>query len=334
MSLPPTAQLGQMITGYWQSQAIYVAAELGVADLLGDGPRPISELAERTQAEPEALFRLLRALASVGIFVETSPQTFGLTPLAELLRSDAPESMRSLARMAGGEQFQAWGDLLYSVRTGRTAFEHRFGVPVFDFLAANPEQARIFDGAMVGIHGRETAAVIDAYDFSGVRLLADIGGGNGSNLVAILQAQPQLRGVLFDLPHVVEHARPNIERAGVSNRCEAVGGSFFEDVPPGADAYLMRHIIHDWNDEQSLTILRCIRRRITAEGRLLIIEAVIPPGNEPFQSKFLDLTMLAIPGGKERTREEYDRLLSAAGFRLSRIVPTVTEMSVIESVPV
>jgi hypothetical protein len=236
--------------------------------------------------------------------------------------------------MAGGEQFQAWGDLLYSVRTGQTAFERRFGMPVFDFLTANPEQAQVFDGAMVGIHGRETAAVIAAYDFSPIKVLADIGGGNGSNLSAILQANATMRGILFDLPHVVERARAAVESAGVANRCELVGGSFFQDVPAGTDTYVMRHIIHDWDDEKSRTILRCIRRRIPAQGRLLIVEAVIPPGNEPFDAKFLDLTMLAIPGGKERTCEEYDALLSSTGFRLARIVPTTTEISVIESVPV
>jgi hypothetical protein len=333
MSTPPTQQLGQIITGYWQSQAVYVAAELGIADLLKGGPKPVSELAAATETDPDALFRLLRALASIGVFTETSAKTFALTPMAEMLRSDAPQSMRSLARMAGGEQFQAWADLLYSVRTGKTAFDHRFGMPVFDFLAANPEQAQIFDGAMVGIHGRETAAVIAAYDFGPIKVLADIGGGNGSNLSAILQSQPALRGILFDLPHVVERARSAIDAAGVPNRCQLVGGSFFEDVPAGADAYLMRHIIHDWDEEKSQTILRCIRRRIPADGRLLIVESVIPPGNEPFGAKFLDLTMLAIPGGKERTREEYDALLSSTGFRLTRIVPTTTEISVIESVP-
>jgi hypothetical protein len=215
-----------------------VAAELGIADLLRDGPRPVSELAAVTQTDQDALFRLLRALASIGVFAEISARSFALTPMAELLRSDVPQSQRSLARMAGGEQFQAWSDLLYSVRTGRTAFVHRFGVPVFDFLAANPEQAQIFDGAMVGIHGRETAAVIAAYDFAPIRVLADIGGGNGSNLSAILQAHSSMRGILFDLPHVVERARSAIESAGVAARCNLVGGSFFEDVPAGADAYL------------------------------------------------------------------------------------------------
>jgi hypothetical protein len=333
MSSSPAQQLGQIITAYWKSQAVYAAAELGIADLLRDGPQTAEHLAAATETHPDALFRLLRALASIGIFAETAPRTFELTPLAELLRSDVPGSQRSLARMAGGEQFQAWGDFLYSVRTGNTAFDHRFGMPVFDFLSRHLEQARIFDGAMVGIHGQETAAVLEAYDFSTIDVLADIGGGNGSKLTAILRAHPRLRGILFDLSHVVERARAAVAEAGVADRCELRGGSFFEDVPAGADAYLMRHIIHDWDDEKSLAILGCIRRRIPATGRLLLVESVIPPGNGPFWAKFLDLTMLAVPGGKERTEAEYSKLLSQAGFRLARIVPTATEISVIEARP-
>jgi hypothetical protein len=329
----PSQQLSQLIMAYWHSQAVYVAAELGIADLLKDGPRPVADLAAATHTHPESLFRLLRALASIGVFAETSPQTFALTPLAQGLRSDAPQSQRALARMMGAEQYQAWGDLLYSVQTGKKAFDRRFGKPIFDWLAEHPDKAEIFDGAMTGIHGRETGAVIDAYDFSDIRVLADIGGGNGSNLIAILQANPRLRGMLFDLPHVVERARPRIEAAGLADRCTLASGSFFESVPAGADAYLMRHIIHDWDDELSRMILRNIRKVIPADGKLLIVEAVIPPGNDPFPIKFLDLTMLTIPGGKERTREEYETLFTESCFTLSRIVPTATDMSVIEARP-
>jgi hypothetical protein len=249
------------------------------------------------------------------------------------LRSDVPQSQRALARMMGAEQYQTWGDLLYSVQTGEKAFDRRFGKPIFDWLAEHPDKAEIFDGAMTGIHGRETGAVIDAYDFSDTRVLADVGGGNGSNLIAVLQANPQLRGMLFDLPHVVERARLHVEAAGLTDRCTLHGGSFFEAVPAGADAYLMRHIIHDWDDELSRTILWNIRKVIPADGKLLIVEAVIPPGNDPFPMKFLDLTMLTIPGGKERTREEYETLFRESGFALSRIVPTATDMSVIEGRP-
>lgn len=329
----PQQQLGRVITAYWHSQAVYVAAELGIADLLADGPRGVDQLAEATGSHADSLFRLLRALASIGIFEETEPRVFAITPLADALRSDAPQSQRDLARMMGAEQYQAWGDLLYSVQTGRIAFDRRFGKPIFDWLAEHPEKARIFDAAMTGIHGRETGAVLAAYDFGGIRTLADIGGGNGSNLSAILQAHPDMQGMLFDLPHVVERAEPHLEAAGVADRCRSIGGSFFESIPSGADAYLLRHIIHDWDDEKSLTILRHVRSVIPDHGRLLVIEAVIPPGNEPFPMKFLDLTMLTIPGGKERSREEYEDLFRSAGFELSRIVPTETDMSVIEGRP-
>lgn len=330
----PASRLIHLITGYWHSQAVYVAAELGIADLLHDGPQHVDALAAATGTDAGALFRLLRALASLGLFEEVSPRTFALTPLADPLRSDAPQSQRAFARMTGAEQYQAWGDLLYCVRTGRTAFDRRFGKPVFDFLADHPEQAAIFDAAMTGIHGRETEAVVAAYDFSGIRVLADLGGGNGSQLTAILQQHPGLYGVLFDLPHVVERARPGIRAAGLEARCRLVAGSFFEDVPAGADAYLLRHIIHDWDDQRSRTILERVRARIPSHGRLLILESVIPPGNDPFPAKFLDLTMLVIPGGKERSREEFEALLESAGFRMTRIVPTDADISVIEAVTV
>ncbi|MCC7424626.1 MAG: methyltransferase, partial [Planctomycetaceae bacterium] len=280
----------------------------------------------------DPLFRLLRALASVGVFAEGPSRTFSLTPTAQLLRSDVPGSQRSLARMAGGQQFAAWSEILHSLRTGETAYQKLYGRPVFDALADDPANARIFDEAMTGIHGRESDAVLDVYDFSGIGTLVDVGGGNGGNLIATLERHPQMRGILFDLPHVVERARPRVEAAGLSNRCQLVGGSFFESVPPGGDAYLMRHIIHDWYDEQSLTILRNCHKALPAGGRVLVIESVIPPGNDPFPGKFLDLTMLLIPGGKERTAEEYRTLYEQSGFELARIIPTTAEVSVIEGV--
>jgi hypothetical protein len=206
-------------------------------------------------------------------------------------------------------------------------------MPVFDFLSKNVEQAKVFDAAMVGVHGRETAAMTDAYDFSGIGVLADIGGGNGSLLTAVLKKYPAMRGILYDLPGVTQRAKANLQAAGLTDRCQAIGGSFFESVPVGADAYLMRHIIHDWEDEKATTILRNVRQAIGKEGRLLLVEGVIPPGNDPCFGKLLDLTMLTIPGGKERTEEEYRTLYQAAGFRLARIVPTQAEVSVIEGKP-
>lgn len=329
---PPPEQLDHMITGYWISQAIYAAAKFGIADLLREGPRTIDQLATATSTHPEALYRLLRALASVGIFTEQAPQRFSLTPLAEPLQSDVAGSKRALALMSGDEQFRAWGEIEYSIRTGQTAFDKVFGRPIFDYLGDHPDKARVFDAAMVGIHGRESNAVLEAYDFSSFNTIADIGGGNGSQIISILERHGALQGILFDLPHVIERAQERIAAAGLAPRCKLVGGSFFESVPASADAYLMRHIIHDWDDEKSLTILRNCQRAMPKGGKVLVVESVIPAGNEPFGGKLLDLVMLLIPGGKERTESEYRELFGKADLELARIVPTATEISVLEAV--
>ncbi len=323
-------QLDQLITGYWISQAIYAAAKFGIADHLKDGSKTVAELARATATNPDALYRLLRALASVGIFAEGESRQFSLTPLAEPLQSDVAGSKRALALMSGDEQFRAWAEIEYSIRTGEVAFDKVFGQPIFDYLGQHPDKARIFDAAMVGIHGRESNAVLDAYDFSVFGVVADIGGGNGSQLTDILQKHTKMKGVLFDLPHVIERAKERIHASGLLDRCKLVAGSFFDAVPEGADAYILRHIIHDWDEEKCLTILRNCHRAMQPESKLLVIESVIPPGNEPFHSKFLDLVMLLIPGGKERTEAEYRTLFERAGFELTRIVPTGTEVSVVE----
>jgi O-methyltransferase domain/Dimerisation domain len=326
----PQEQISRMLSGYWISQALYVAAKLNIADLLGVGPMSADELASATHSHPKSLYRLLRGLASIGVFSEDNAGQFSLTPLAECLRTDVLGSKRSLAIMMGEEHYQAYGQLLYSVQTGKIAFDKLFGMPVFDFLQKHPEQAKVFDGAMVGVHGRETAAMLDAYDFSGISLLADIGGGNGSVLTAVLRKYTTMRGLLFDLPAVAERAKANVEATGLANRCQVIGGSFFESVAQGANAYMLRHIIHDWEDEKAITILRNVHRAMSSDGKLLVVESVIPPGNEPSFGKLLDLTMMAIPGGKERTEEEYRRLFTSAGFSLITIVPTKAEVSVIE----
>lgn len=326
----PQNELSQIIGAYQQSQAVYVAAKLGLADLLKEGPRTPEELAESTGTHARSLYRLLRALASIGLFAEDEQGRFTLTPMAELLRSDHPDSKRAMALMMGEEHYRAWGDLLYSVQTGRTAFERVYGMPVFEFLSQNPEKGEIFDQAMTAIHGAETEPMVEAYDFSGVGTLADIGGGNGSVLSAVLRRHPDMQGILFDLPPVVDRARGTIEAAGLADRCRFVSGNFFEEVPSGADAYLLRHIIHDWDDAKCTTILQTIHRAIPDEGRLLVLESVIPPGNDPLGAKFLDLTMLALPGGQERTEAEFRQLFETAGFRLTRIIPTATEVSIIE----
>ncbi len=323
-------QLDQMITGYWVSQAIYAAAKFEIADLLKDGPKSVEELASASSTDPGALYRLLRALASVGIFAETGTRQFSLTPLAEPLRSDVPGSKRALALMSGDEQFRTWGEIDYSIRTGKTSFDKVFGQPIFEYLGQHPDKARIFDAAMVGIHGRESSAILDAYDLTGIELIADIGSGNGSQLIEILNKYPQMQGILFDLPHVVDRAAEKVQAAGLQNRCTLTSGSFFEAVPSGADAYVLRHIIHDWDDEKCLSILRHCHRAMSADSKLLVVESVIPPGNDPFPGKFLDLVMLLIPGGKERTEEEYRELFNQAGFELIQVVPTGSEVSIIE----
>lgn len=323
-------QIDEMVTAYWISQAIYAAAKFGIADQLKEGPRSVEELAEVTTTNPDALYRLLRALASQGIFVEGEPRHFSLTPLAEVLRSDVPGSKRALALMSGDEQFRTWAEIDYSIQTGKTAFDKVYGQPIFEYLGEHPDKARIFDAAMVGIHGRESDLILDAYDLSDIGVLADVGGGNGSQISSILQKYPTIEGVLFDLPHVIESARAQMEAAGLLDRCTLVGGSFFDGVPEGADTYLMRHIIHDWDDEKSLAILRNCHRAMPANGKLLVVESVIPPGNERFAGKLLDLVMLLIPGGKERTEDEYRTLFDQAGFELVQVTPTASEVSIVE----
>jgi ubiquinone/menaquinone biosynthesis C-methylase UbiE len=329
---PPRLHLLQMITSYWTAQSIHVAAKLKLADLVKDGPKTAAELAEATRTHPPALYRLLRALSSVEIFAEDEEGRFRLTPMAECLL-DQHGSQRAVALMMGDEHFRAWGDLLYSIQTGKPAFNHVYGKGIFDYLAEHAEQAQIFDAAMTGFHGPETQAMIDVYDYTGVNTLVDIGGGNGSVLSAVLKKYPAMRGILYDLPGVIERAKKNLADSGLASRCQTIAGSFFESAPPGGDAYQMRHIIHDWTDEQCHTILSHIRKVMPPHGRLLIIEMVIKPGNQPQPAKWLDLNMLVLPGGRERTEPEYGEMFAKAGFRLERVVPTPTENSMIEGRP-
>lgn len=330
--IAPRNVLMQMIAGFQVSQAIYVAAALGIADLLADGPRSVDDLAEVAEAHPATLYRLLRALASADIFEERDG-LFGLTPLAQYLRSDVPNSARAWVLHLGQPYFwTTWGHLLYSVRTGEPAFHKLYGTNPWEYRAHHPEENAIFNAAMASLSADVVDAVVGSYDFSGIDVLADIGGGTGSLLAAVLAANPTLRGILFDQPHVVASAKPMLERAGVAERCEIVSGSFFDSVPGGADAYLLKSIIHDWDDAEAIAILSTCRRAMGDRSRLLLIEPVIQPGNDPDPSKFSDLNMLVMLGGRERTADHFKTILAESGFTLTRIIPTESRAYVVEAI--
>ncbi len=332
-------QLFERITGSWVSRAIYVAAKLQIADHLANGSRSAEEIASAVDVAPRPLYRLLRGLAGVGIFIQDADGRFRLNGQAELLRQDGPTSLWAIAVMLGEEQDRCWTELLETVRTGEPAFERFYGRPVFDYLSENTGPAKIFDSAMSSFSSRETQAILDAYDLSGVSTLADIGGGNGSKLAGILGHYPAMRGLLFDRPHVVERACSLLKARGVSGRCDVKAGDFFETAPRGADAYILGHILHDWNDAQAGVILDNLRSAMSAEARLLIVEYVIPEAGDAVEdagtsfAKLLDLHIMVVAGGLERTETEYRRLLAWHGFRLTRVVPTAGEISVIEAVP-
>ncbi|HXG84551.1 MAG TPA: methyltransferase [Pyrinomonadaceae bacterium] len=331
--LPPEAVLPQMILGGLMQKGIWVAAKLGIADLLAEKPRTAEEIAAATDAHAPSLYRVLRLLASAGVFAENSERKFELTPIAELLRGDAPNSMRDYAVMMGEDWiWQAYGELMYSVKTGGIAHDKVQGMSSFEFYAQNEEVGEIFNRAMTNLSLLSAPAIVEAYDFSGIGKLVDIAGGHGLLLAAILKANPHLQGVLFDLPFVIESAGELLETEGVAARTEKVSGDFFESVPAGADAYLMKHIIHDWDDEQSIKILQNIHRAMNDDGKVLIVEMVVPEGNEPSPAKGLDLVMLTIEGGKERAAEEYRELIAAADLSLSRIIPTRSPYSIVEAV--
>jgi hypothetical protein len=332
---PPQAVLLNMIAGKWVAQAISVAAKLKVADYLADGPRSCGELAKALEANPDALYRLLRALASVGVFAEVGMRRFGLTPLAECLRSGVPGSLRAIASYFSAEwSWRTWGDLAATIKTGETAFERIFHMGAFDYFEHHPEDAAEFHEGMTNFSEMSAEPTIKAYDFSQFLTIVDVGGGHGAMLRAILRANPKAHGVVFDAPKVVAGAVPKIEAEGMSARCRAQGGDFFKAVPRNGDAYILRVVIHDWDDARAALILHNCRQAIKPSGKLLLLENVIAPGNEPSLAKLLDLEMLLIPGGRERTEPEYRALLAATGFHLTRIVPTEAPISVIEAVPI
>ena len=332
--VPAHVQLIQMCSGGWVAAAVYAAAKLGLADHLAEGPRTAAELAARTGTDAPSLYRFLRTIAGFGLVTERDPQRFALTPLGEALKTGAPGAARSTLLAFGGPAFwRTWEEIGYSLETGKPAFEHVWGTPFFDYLATRPEAAAHFSEAMIGFHGSEPPTVAEAYDFAGIETVVDVGGATGNMLAALLTRNPELRGVLFDLPHVVGAAPPLLKERGVEARVRIETGSFFEGVPSGGQSYVLSHIIHDWSEEQCLTILGHCRRAMGTSGRLLIIETVLPEGDTPHQGKLQDLVMLLFPGGQERTEREYAALLEKAGFRLQRVIPTTSVVSIVEAVP-
>jgi hypothetical protein len=334
-------RLAGMIGGYYLTQAIHVAAKLGIADRLRAGPRDAGQLARGTGTNARALHRMLRTLASFGLFAADDTGRYRLTELSELLRSDVPGSLRVAALNAGEIHYAAFGELLYSVRTGKPGFEKAHGLPLFDYFAVNREAGQIFNAALAELRSNAAAALLDVYDFSGVRQLVDVGGGDGSLLAAVLGRYPKIKGILFDLPHVVEKATAHFHTAAVRERSTLIGGDFFASAPDGGDVYLLRHVIHDWDDDKAVRILKNCRRAMGEIGRisnlshsrLLLVESVIQEDNQPSLGKFLDLVMLAMTGGRERTEPEYRALLEASGFRLDRVLPTAVGIHVIEAAP-
>jgi O-methyltransferase domain/Dimerisation domain len=331
--LPPIARIYQLAIGYRISRALQVVTELGIADFLKDGPKSAEALAAATQSNPDALFRILRALASLGVFAETSPREFALTALSETLRGDVPGSFRDVVLFLVEDlHWAVYEELGYSVRTGQPAFDHVFGQELWEYLSEHPEKSLLVDRAMAAVSGSMGPAIAEAYDFSKFQTIVDVGGGTGTLMAAILNKHPRPRGIVYDLPHAIERARA----AGLlpNGRGELIAGDFFQTIPPGADAYLFKQVIHDWPDEKAQAILQQCHRAMTGAGTLLLFEQLIPPDSSPHPSKFGDIEMLILQNGRERTEQDFRGLLAGAGFRLDRIVPTKSAVSIIEASPV
>jgi hypothetical protein len=331
---PPDVALIQLVFGTCVSMAVSVVAKLRVADLLADGPKTLADLATRTKTHAPSLSRVLRALAAVGVFAEQPDGRFDLRPMGEYLRTGVKGSLRGIADYCGSDwHWRPWGRLLESVQTGRTAFESVFGEPAFDYLGKHPDESAVFNEGMTGFSSNIAPAVAEAYNFAPFKTIVDVGGGHGVLLNTILQEYPGVNGIVFDAPHVVVGAQDAIRKARLIGRCRAVGGDFFQSVPAGGDAYLMKHIIHDWPDDRATTILRNCREGVNPGGKLLLVELVIAPGNEADLAKVLDLEMLVIASGQERTEAEYRRLLAGAGWRMTRVLTTKSPARIVEAEP-
>ncbi|HXJ33096.1 MAG TPA: methyltransferase [Candidatus Eisenbacteria bacterium] len=336
-AIPLPFQISRMVTSYWVPQALHVAAELGVADVLADGPKQSADVARAVGANPGALHRLLRALTVLEVCTQTDDGAFALTPLGACLRSDTPDSVRAWVMMVAGERVWAsWGRLVDCVRTGDSVPKQN-GVGAFDGIVADGEAGAVFNQSMAQLTRHLAPAVAAAYDFSGFRTIVDVGGGYGALLPPILKANPELRGAVFDLPHCRDGALALFRKTGIADRCEFVAGSFFEDTPPPADAYLVKSVIHDWDDERSIALLRTVRKSAHERSRLLVVEPIVPErmGSTPFHAMLAssDLNMMVVTGGRERTETEFRQVIEGAGFHVTRVVPTQATMSVIEATP-
>jgi hypothetical protein len=329
-ALPPNVQVFQMAAAVFASRSLWAAAEFGVADHVADAPRPVSELAAATGADADALYRVLRLLASHGVFQEHEGRAFSHTELSATLRSDHPTKARAAVRMIGGEAMWAgMGAMRSTVTTGKPGWNEAIGEPIFEWMAKHPDQAEIFNDAMIGIHGGEPPAVAEAYPFAGT--VVDVGGGSGNMIATVLKRHPAVQGVLFDLPHAAGPGEARLAAEGLADRCRIVPGSFFDGVPPGGDAYILSHIIHDWDEASCVRILEHCRAAKKPGGKVLVVEMVVTPPNDPHPSKMLDIVMLTIPGGRERTPEEYAALFAKAGLRLTRVIPTMSPVSIVEA---
>jgi O-methyltransferase domain len=329
------SQMRDMINWYFVSRAIFVAAQSDIPGLLATGPKTAQTLADACSLHGPTLHRLLRALATRGVFLEDETGRFANTELSECLREDVPSSLRGLALLFGDEtSWKSWEDLPYCIQTGKPSFEKIYGEEFWDYLSHHPEKAAMFDRAMASSSGLINSAVASAYDYSSAQSIADVAGGTGSTLCAILAVSPGLKGVLFDLPHLQQRAEQYIAGQGLSGRCEFHAGSFFDAIPGGTGLYFMKHIVHDWDDANCIKFLRNIRAAMGPQSKLLVCERIVPPGNEPFSAKWSDLHMLVhTHGGRERTEAEFRDLYERSGFRLARAIPTKSDWSLIEGVP-
>ena len=329
---PEREALFRMISGYQLTQLVHVVAVLGIADLLGAGAKSARELAAELGAKADRLYRVLRALGAVGVLEEREGQRFALTPMSELLRADHPESLRPMAIFLGGASYRTWSELLYGVMTGVTPAEKVFGMSGFEYMQRDPEVGAAFDATMTAVSRRAVNALVERYDFSGARTVVDVGGGHGILIAGILQANPHLQGILFDQPSVVAGAGRTLEEAGVADRCECVGGDFFRAVPPGGDVYVLRSILHDWDDMPATTILTNCERAMAEGGKVLVMESVVDAGEKSVAAKMLDVQMLVMTGGRERTVEEFEELFAAAGLEVARAIPVGVDGRIVEGV--